>query len=73
MYHTAYRLLRDSVPYEDRDGVLICLLYRVGIFEAHTVAPVRHVKVKRTSPGRNQAFGTNDISVAPAYQLFRKQ
>jgi len=61
------------VPYEDCYGILIRLFRGLGIFEAHTVAPVRHVKAKRKSPGRNQAFGTNDISVAPAYQLFRKQ
>ena len=61
------------MPYENRDSVLICLFRGLGIFEAHTVAPVRHVKAKRTSPGRNQAFGTNDISKAPAYQLFQKQ
>ena len=61
------------MPYEDRDGVLICLFRGLGIFETHTVASVRRVKSKRASPCRNQAFGTNDISVAPAYQRFQKQ
>ena len=73
MYHTTYRLLRNSMPYEDRDSILICLFRGLGIFETHAVASVRHVKAKRASPGRDQPFGTNDISVAPAYQLFQKQ